>query len=441
MNGFADDDAHSLPHHCPDGTASFRGVLKDLIMNRMQLMIVGALFVLANTASAENWPSWRGPRGDGTSQEKNLPTKWSATDNIAWKTPLPGIGHASPIVWGNRIFTVTALPKSQERVLLCLDRQTGSILWQKTALQAPLENKNGENSYASSTPSTDGERVYVSFLENTNVFASAFDFTGKQLWQVRPGTFKSEWGFCSPPQIFEDKIILSCDSKGENFLVALSGTDGRTLWKTQREKPSQSYGTPLIAKMSGRNQIVLGGNSTISSYNPKDGSLLWFANGPASDYVASPAYNERAGLVLADTSWPKRVLMAVKPDGNGDVSNVKVAWSTPEGAPYVPSPVAVGDYFLTSSFNKDAYCFEAATGKVLWHETLGLHHASPVVADGLVYFLNDDGIMHVLKAGLAFELVARNELGERTFASPAISQGQIFLRSFENLYCIGLPTK
>jgi outer membrane protein assembly factor BamB len=322
-----------------------------------------------------------------------------------------------------------------------MDRLTGAILWQKTALKAPLEAKNGENSYASSTPSTDGERVYVSFLETTNVFAAAFDFTGKQLWQARPGTFKSQWGFCSPPQIFEDKISLSCDSMGENFLVALSRDDGRIVWKTLRDKPSQSYGTPLIAKMSGRDQIVLGGNSTISSYNPKDGSLLWFANGPASDYVASPAYNERAGLVLADTSWPKRVLMAVKPDGHGDVSTYKVAWSTTEGAPYVPSPVAVGDYFLTSSFNKEAYCFEASTGKILWHEKVGLHHASPVVADGLVYFLNDDGVMHVIKAGSTFDLVARNELGEKTYASPAISNGRIFLRGFENLYCIGQSAK
>ena len=395
----------------------------------------------AGQPGVENWPCWRGPRSDGTSLEKNVPTKWSATENVAWKTPLPGAGHASPIVWGDRIFTVAGVAEKEERVLLCLDRRTGKILWQTTVLKAPLEKKNGENSYASSTPATDGEKVYVTFLSGSDVVAAAFDFAGKQVWLVRPGTFVSQWGFCSPPQIFEDKIIIDCDSKGENFLVALSRADGHTLWKTPRANPSQSYGTPLIRNMAGRDQIVFGGNGAVSSYSPKDGSLLWFVPGPSSDYVASPVYNEHAGLVLADSSWPKRVLWAIRPDGSGDVTQTKVTWTTSDGAPYVPSPVAAGDYFFTSAFNKEAYCFEAASGKVLWREPMGLHHASPVTANGLVYFLNDDGAMHVVKAGPKYERVAKNELGEKTYAAPAISQGQIFLRGFQNLYCIGQAAK
>ena len=406
------------------------------------LLALAALLAATLPASAENWPSWRGPRGDGTSTEKDVPTKWSATENIAWKTALPGAGHASPIVWEDRVFTVAALPQSQERVLLCLDRLTGKILWQQTVLTAQLEPKHAENSYASSTPATDGEKVFVSFLDGSNVVAAAYDFSGKQLWLVRPGTHKSQWGFCSPPQLFGDKLILDCDSKGgENFLVALAPADGHTIWKTPRDQPTQSYGTPLIRNMAGRDQIVLGGDATVSSYDPADGKRIWFANGPASDYIASPVYNEKAGLLLADSSWPKHVLLAIKPDGAGDVTATKVAWTSADGAPYIPSAIAVDDYFFTSAASKSNYCFEAATGKILWQEPMGLHHASPLLANGLLYFLNDEGVMNVVKAGPKFERVARNELGEKTYALPAISHGQIFVRGFQNLYCIGPAAK
>jgi outer membrane protein assembly factor BamB len=184
--------------------------------------------------------------------------------------------------------------------------------------------------------------------------------------------------------------------------------------------------------------MIVPGNKAVTSLDPKDGHTLWFSDGPSEDCVITPVYNERAGLVLSCSSWPKRVLQAIKPDGNGNVTETNIVWSSTDGAPYVPSPISVGDWFYTSGFaTKEVHCFEAATGKILWHEKMGLHHASPVSANGLVYFLNDDGVMHVVKAGPTFELVARNELGEKTYASPAISGGQIFLRSFKNLYCIG----
>ena len=161
-------------------------------------------------------------------------------------------------------------------------------------------------------------------------------------------------------------------------------------------------------------------------------------DGLSDDSVITPVYHEKAGLVVSGTSWPNRVLMAIRPDGEGNVTSRKVIWKTLEGAPYVPSPIALGDWFFTASYTgKTAYCFEAATGKILWEEPMGLHHASPVSANGLVYFLNDEGVMHVVRAGPNFDLVARNELGERTYASPGLSGNQIFLRSFRNLYCIG----
>jgi outer membrane protein assembly factor BamB len=188
--------------------------------------------------------------------------------------------------------------------------------------------------------------------------------------------------------------------------------------------------------------MVVPGNKAVTSLDPRNGHEFWISDGPSEDCVITPVYNERAGLVLSCSSWPKRVLQAIKPDGEGNVTGSKVVWSSTEGTPYVPSPISVGDCFFTCGFEtKETYCFEAATGKILWHEKTGLHHASPVSANGLVYFLNDEGVAYVVKAGPKFELVARNELGERTYASPAISASQIFLRGSRNVYCIGTEPK
>lgn len=405
----------------------------------LRILVCLALSALTPSVSlSENWPAWRGPSGDGISREANVPTQWSATNNIAWKTAVPGEGHSSPIVWGDRLFLTTALREKQERCLLAFDRATGKLLWEQTVVRSPLEGKNSENSYASSTPTTDGTNVYVTFLDGKEVVVAAYDFSGKQVWLVRPGTFFSQHGFSHTPVLFNDMVILVCDSKGENFIGAISRQDGRTVWKVQRDKPSQSYSPPLIREMAGRLQMVVPGNQAVTSLDPRTGKTLWVVNYQAEDAVITPVYNERTGLVLSCSSWPKRILLAIKPDGTGDVTESKVVWNSSEGAPYVPSPISVGDWFYTSGFaTKETFCFEAATGKILWREKMGLHHASPVATRDLIYFLNDDGVAHVFKAGPKFELVARNELGEKTYASPAISDGQIFLRSFKHLYAIG----
>ena len=401
----------------------------------------GFLFLLtlaAHSVRGENWPCWRGPRGDGTSLEQKPPTRWSATENIAWKTPIPGEGHSSPIIWDDRVFVTSALKETQDRILLSLDRKTGAVLWQQAVIRAPLEAKNKENSYASATPATDGEKVFVTFLDGEKVVIAAFDFTGKQLWMVRPGDFKSQWGFSHTPVLFEDKVIVVCYSKGENFIVAVSRADGHTVWKTACENPTLSYSPPLIAKMAGRIQMIAAGDKAVTSYDPQTGKMLWMIDGPSDDFVVAPVYHPKADLVLACSSWPGKMLVAIRPDGQGNVTSNKVAWKTAQGTPYVPSPIAVGDWFFTSGFvGKSAHCYEAATGRILWKEPMGLHHASPVSANGLLYFLNDEGVMHVVKAGPKFELVARNDLGEGAYASPALSGNQVFLRGFTNLYCIG----
>src|SRR5512140_2236563 len=179
---------------------------------------------------AEDWPAWRGPRGDGTSAEMNLPIQWTATSNVLWRTTLPGQGHASPIVFGNRVFTVSAVAETQDRVLLCLDRSSGQILWTRTVLTAPFERKHPLNSHASSTPATDGEHVYAAFLDRDQMAVAAYDHQVRRAWLVRPGPFQSMHGLCSSPILYKDKVLVNGDHDGESYLLALSRADGRVLW-------------------------------------------------------------------------------------------------------------------------------------------------------------------------------------------------------------------
>ena len=378
-------------------------------------------------ALAENWPCWRGPRMDGTSADKNVPVHWSATSNVVWKTEVPGGGHASPIVWEDRIFTVAAVGENRE--LLCFDRKDGRIVWQKTVLTAPLEGKHRLNSHASSTPATDGALVYVAFLDRKEMLVAAYDFAGKQRWLVRPGPFNSMHGFCSSPVLFEDKVIVNGDHDGDSYIVALDRATGRTAWKVPRKNKMRSYCVPLIRELDGRRQMVLSGDQTVASYDPQNGNLHWLIDGPTDQFVASPVYNEKAGLLFITGGYPEHHILALTPKG-------KIVWRTNRGVAYVPSPISVGDFFFVVSDSGVAHCFEAATGRIMWDERMGEHHASLVSISDLVYFLNDDGVMYVVRAARTFTPVAKNELGERAFASPAISNGQLFLRSDKHLFCI-----
>jgi outer membrane protein assembly factor BamB len=409
----------------------------NLYRGPLPFVVLLAGFVASVTAQAEPWPGWRGPRGDGTCIEPNAPTNWDVSHAL-WKTEIPGRGHASAIVWGNRVCTVTGLAATKERVLLCLDRASGKIVWQQTVVQGPLEPLNKENSHASGTPATDGDRVYVAFRVGDDIVVAAHDLaSGKQLWLVRPGTHTGEWGFSNEPVLFEDRVILDGDSKGDSFLVALRRTDGKTLWRVPRAHKGISYSAPLVREMAGRTQLVQCGDRCVTGFDPDTGRQLWTVDGPSEEFVATPTYSEKAGLVFISSSWPKQILLAIRPDGSGNVTQTHVVWRDTKGAPYVPSLLVAGDFLLSISNAGIAFCHEAATGKVLWQERLGRHHASPVLAGGLVFFINDDGRINVVKPGVRFERVAQYELGEPCYASPAISDGQVFLRGFQHLFCLG----
>ncbi len=410
-------------------------------MNYLKFSIYIVTLLIINSYTeiqAQNWPNWRGPNGDGTSDETNLPVKWDSITNVIWKTPIPGIGHSSPIVWEDKLFTVTALPETQEKVLLCYDCKNGALLWQTTVVKSNFENKHGDNSFASGTPATDGKLVYVSFLDGDDAVVAAYDFAGKQVWIQRPGKFSSPHGYSCSPALFEDKVIINGNSKSDDsFVAALSRIDGKLIWKVAQPNLSHSFSTPIFRKMAGKMQMIFLGNKEVASYNPEDGSKYWFVNGPSEDFCSSPVYNEKTGLVLISSAWPQRNLLAINPDGNGDVTNSHVAWQTKEGAFYVPSPVCTDDFLFTTMTNGKVHCIEIATGKILWEEELGKQYSSSVLANGLVYMPNDNGVITVIKPGPTFEPIAKNPIGEKMNASPAISNGKIYLRGNKHLFCIG----
>ena len=398
------------------------------------------IFLLAinslTSSEAQNWPCWRGPEGDGTSKEYSLPIRWDSVTNIVWKIPVPGTGYSSPIIWKERLFIVTAIPETHEKILICYDCKHGDLVWQKTVLKTPFEKKHDNNSYASGTPATDGTRVYLSFLDGDEVVVAAYDFSGKQVWLQRPGTFFSPHGYSCSPALYEDKVIINGDSQGDSFVAALSKTDGHIIWKISHDKPAHSFSTPIFRKMAGKMQMIFCGNKEIASYNPDDGSKYWFVSGPSEDFCSSPVYNEKSGLVLVSSAWPVRNLVAIKPDGKGDVTKSHIVWQSKKGAYYVPSPVCTDDYLFTTMTTGQVHCIDVATGNILWVKDMGTQYSSPVLANGLVYMPNDEGVITVLKPGPKFEPVAINAIGEKMYASPAISNGKIYLRSFQHLFCI-----
>ncbi len=412
------------------------------------------LLLLSSTPlPAENWPCWRGPRGDGTSLDTRVPLTWSKTDNVRWKVPVPGSGYSSPVVHGDRLFLTTCVEKhgkKGDRVLLCLDRNTGKTLWSRTVLTAPLEQKHGLNSYASGTPATDGEHVYAAFLAYPHMQVACYTNEGKKLWQVSPGTLLSKHGFCSSPVLHKDLVILNGDQDAQGYLVALDKHTGQEKWRADRPNKTRSYCTPLLIpdpKHKGRTQLVMSGSKCVAGYDADTGKLRWIHDGPTEQYVASLVYHQ--GVLFLTTGFPEYHLMGLYPDGEGNITGTKhVAWHIPHrdngsrGASYVPSPLAHDGHFFVVSDAGYLGCIEAKTGKRLYLKKLGRRHsASPVLVRGQMIIPDDDGKVWVVKASPKFEVVRTIPMGKEVFASPAVSRGQLFLRTVDELYCIEKQTE
>lgn len=414
---------------------------------RTSLIPVLTLAVLSSMLRAEDWPAWRGPRGDGSSLETNLPTQWDGASghNIAWKSAITGSGYSSPIVSGGVIFVTACEQEQQQRVLHCLDRKTGSQVWKRTVVTAPLEGMHKLNSYASGTPAADGEHVFVTFFETDStaqqrgdpgeMVVACYDYQGQRKWLVRAGAFSSIHGFCTSPVLHKDLVIVNGDHDGESYVAALSKESGDVVWKTPREHRTRSYVTPLLREIDGNVQAVFSGSKRVAGFNPETGERLWWVEGPTEQFVASMVHDQSAFYLTA--GFPTHHVMAIKPGGRGDVSESHVAWHVTDAKSYVPSPVVVNGLLFVADDRGIAHCFDARSGRHLWRERLGRHFsASLVTADDLVYMTTDDGITLVLKADRQPQLVQTNELGERVFASPAISDGRIYLRGTDHLFCI-----
>ncbi len=267
---------------------------------------------------------------------------------------------------------------------------------------------------------------------------AAYDFDGNRRWLVRPGAFYSTHGFCSPPLLFEDLVIVNGDHDGDSYLVAMKRTTGETVWKTLRKHRTRSYCVPIIREIDGRTQMVLSGDRCVASYDPHNGKQHWVIEGPTEQYVASLVYNGK--LFFMTAGFPTYHLLAIRPDGQGDVTKTHVAWQTSKDAAYVPSPILAGEgkYLLVVADSGIATCFEARTGERHWRERVGPHFfASPVEAEGRVFLLSSRGVTTIIRAGAEFSVVSKNELGEECCASPAVSHGRIYIRGETHLYCIG----
>lgn len=425
----------------------------------MLKLLPGAIFffiAFAGLASAENWPGWRGPRGDGTSLESDAPVKWNGEtgEHVVWKSPVPGSGHSSPVIWDDHVFLISFLEESNERVLLCFNRQDGRLAWQRTVFQGPRETRHQLNSFASGTPATDGRTVYVSFLKVDGreipapnvgtprpvtpgeMLVAAFDFEGNELWKVIPGPYISAHGYCSSPVIFENLLIINGDHDGDSYILALNRTTGETAWKIPREHKIRSYCTPLIRDVNGTPQLVVSGSKQIVGLEPRTGKRIWNIEGPAEQFVASMVSD--GNLFYMAAGFPTHHVMAIRPDGTGDVTATHVAWQNTDAKCFVPSPVLTGDFLFVADDRGTVNCFDRHTGRRLWQDRLGMHYsASLLTAGGLVYFTSDDGETAVVRPGPELDVLHKNPLGEYTYASPGISNGQILIRGEKHLFAIG----
>ena len=390
----------------------------------------------APLVTAQEWPQFRGPDGQGHSVERGLPVEWSETRNIRWKTLVPGRGWSSPAVADGRVWltTATALNGQTSLRLLSFDAESGKpAVDVEIFRQRRSELLNAKNSFASPTPIVEGNRVYVHFgAEGTAAVSTAGDI----VWKVRH-QYDSQHGNGGSPVLHGDLLILNCDGFDQAFVVALDKNTGKTRWRTWRPQPwSQAYSTPLVIRVAGRDQVVSVGAFHTLAYDPESGKEIWRVSYPDGfSNVPRPVYGN--DLVYITTGFQQPSILAVRPDGKGDVTRTHVAWTLSRGAPLTPSPLLAGDDLYIVTDAGIASCVDARTGTIRWQQRLGASvSASPILADGRIYFLDEDGQTTVVKPGPTFERLAANKLDGTTLASMAVAGRSFFIRTGTHLYRI-----
>ena len=382
------------------------------------------------------WSRWRGPSGQGIVEGTSYPDTWSDTTNVRWKTAVPGTGHSSPIVWGDRIFLTTSRNGGRRVSILSFRRSDGELLWETDAPEGRPEYTHNKNNPASATVSTDGERVYASFGSRGMV---AVDFDGSLVWHRDLGYIDNYHGPAGSPLLYRDTVIIYQDQNGGGFVIALDARTGETRWQTDRSA-RVGWGTPIAITVGDHDELIVSSQQLVQSYDPTTGDELWRCNGMLREVIPTPVVGQ--GLVFC-TSGRAGPTLAIRPGGRGDVTDTHVEWKTARGSPFVPSPVLFGDYLYTvNDMSSIITCLNAKTGETVWQERLGRPRregisASPVVVDDKLFVTNDNGETFVLRTGAEFELLHTNDIGARTLASPALVDGTWYIRTAGELIAIG----
>jgi outer membrane protein assembly factor BamB len=438
------------------------------------VLCFAALCPFAATPTS-NWPMFRGPQASGISEGQNLPDHWDGTrsENIQWKTRIPGLAHSSPIVWGDRLYVTTAVSSLEDATFKhglfgdgdastdrsvqrwkvhSVDKLSGKIVWESTAFEGvPKEKRHVKNTYASSTPATDGKNV-IAFFGSQGLYC--FDTNGKLIWKKDLGFLdlgaydapQYEWGTASSPIVYQNKVIIQCDTQKEDFLLAVDLKTGATLWKADRNE-LPSWGTPNIYTGAGRAELITNAANFIRGYDPDSGKELWRLGGSSQITAPTPIFSKDL-IVVASGRRPEAPIFVIHAGASGDItlgkgqtSSAQVAWSRQQRGPYMPTPLIYGEYLYVLANQGIFDCYELSTGKEIYRQRLahqgGGFSASPVAADGRIYLASEDGDIFVVKAGKDYELLATNPMGQRLMATPALSDGRIFVRGEHDLFAIG----
>jgi outer membrane protein assembly factor BamB len=433
------------------------------------------LAVIAGVAYGQNWPQFRGPGATGVTEGPAKPVKWDASTslNVRWKTPIPGLSHSSPVVWGDKIFVTTAVssaakdetrfglfgdvepvkddPKHAWKVF-AIDKSTGKILWERTAYEGiPKVKRHPKSSHAASTPVTDGKYLIVNFGSEG---LYAYDFNGKLLWKQDLGVLDAgwfydvdyQWEYGSSPIIYKNLVIVQADIQKNSFIAAYDIKTGKQVWKTSREE-IPSWGSPTVYEGKLRAELITNGAKAIRGYDPATGKELWKL-GPMSE-ITTPTPFVAHDLIFVTSGYaPIQPIYAIRPGGNGDLtlkdgkdSSEFIAWSKQRGGPYMPTPIVYGELLYTCSNQGVLTAYNAKTGDRVYQERLGgtggAFTASPVASDGKIYLSSEDGDVFVVKAGPKYELLSKNPVGEVMMATPAISDNLVIVRTISHLFAFG----
>jgi outer membrane protein assembly factor BamB len=442
-------------------------------MKRLTLSFI-FLIIPLTIAHAQNWPQFRGPGATGVTEGQPKAVKFDASTslNVRWKTPIPGLSHASPVVWGNKVFVVTAVSAGKDETrfglfgdvapvkddpkhawkVYALDKATGKILWEQTASEGiPKVKRHPKSSHAASTPATDGKYLVVNF-GSEGLFA--YNLDGKLMWKTDLGVLDAgwfydvdyQWEYGSSPIIYKNLVIVQADIQKGSFIAAYDLKTGKQVWKTMRDELS-SWGTPTVYEGPQRAELITNGTKAIRGYDPATGKELWHL-GPMSE-ITTPTPFVALDLIFVTSGYPPiQPIYAIKPGGNGDLtlpqgkeSSDFIAWSKQRGGPYMPTPIVYGELLYTCSNQGVLTAYNAKTGERVYQERLGgtggAFTASPVASDGKIFLSSEDGDVFVVKAGPKYELLAKNPVGEVMMATPAISDGLLIVRTVTNLYAFG----